>query len=209
MNPNILVFDNYDSFTYNLVHLVEKIIGRKTEVHRNDRIPLDQVEAFDKIILSPGPGIPEEAGMLLPLIERYAPTKRILGVCLGHQAIGQAFGGRLVNLEDVYHGVATPIHIGKGLAPIGKTEGGRMRSRDWFEGLPPSVEVGRYHSWVVAEAGFPESLEITARDDRNYIMALRHRTYDVQGVQFHPESILTPMGEAMMRNWLGEGNSEK
>jgi anthranilate synthase component 2 len=201
MSPNILVFDNYDSFTYNLVHLVEKIIGRKTEVHRNDRIPLDQVEAFDRIILSPGPGIPEEAGLLLPLIERYAPTKRILGVCLGHQAIGQAFGGKLVNLENVYHGVATPISIVEGL----DRKAGAERSRDWFEGLTSRVDVGRYHSWVVSDDGFPGALEITARDDRNYIMALRHRTYDVQGVQFHPESILTPKGEEMMRNWLSSG----
>ena len=202
MKPNILVFDNYDSFTYNLVHLVEKIIGGKTEVHRNDRIPLDQVEAFDRIILSPGPGIPEEAGLLLPLIERYAPTKRILGVCLGHQAIGQAFGGKLVNLDNVYHGVATPISITQGLER--RTEGRetKTRSHDWFEGLPSPVEVGRYHSWVVSDEGFPDSLEITARDSRNYIMALRHRSFDVQGVQFHPESILTPMGEEMMRNWL-------
>jgi anthranilate synthase component 2 len=200
MSPNILVFDNYDSFTYNLVHLVEKIIGRKTEVHRNDRIPLDQVEAFDRIILSPGPGIPEEAGLLLPLIERYAPTKRILGVCLGHQAIGQAFGGKLVNLDNVYHGVATPISIVEGL----ERKAGSKRSHDWFEGLPSSVDVGRYHSWVVSDEGFPDTLEITAMDNRKYIMALRHRSFDVQGVQFHPESILTPMGEEMMRNWLRE-----
>jgi anthranilate synthase component II len=202
MKPNILVFDNYDSFTYNLVHLVEKIIGRKAEVHRNDRIPLDQVEAFDRVILSPGPGIPEEAGLLLPLIERYAPTKRILGVCLGHQAIGQAFGGKLVNLERVYHGVATPISIIEGLEPRMDGKDGQIRSHDWFEGLPSVVDVGRYHSWVVADEGFPDALEITARDNRNYIMALRHRSFDVQGVQFHPESILTPMGEEMVRNWL-------
>jgi anthranilate synthase component 2 len=200
VQPSILVFDNYDSFTYNLVHLVEKIMGRKTEVHRNDRIPLDQVEAFDKIILSPGPGIPEEAGLLLPLIKRFAPTKSILGVCLGHQAIGQAFGGRLVNLDTVYHGVATPVFIEEGLEA-------KETGNDWFTGLPREVVVGRYHSWVVSAEGFPEELEITAMDNRKYIMALRHRTYDIQGVQFHPESILTPGGEAMMRNWLGK--SEK
>jgi anthranilate synthase component 2 len=204
-NPNILVFDNYDSFTYNLVHLVEKIIGRKTEVHRNDRIPLDQVEAFDKIILSPGPGIPEEAGLLLPLIERFASTKSIFGVCLGHQAIGQSFGGTLLNLDTVYHGIATPVYIGRdGAGKVDRPAASRY-GNDWFNGLPAELEVGRYHSWVVSDALFPEELEITARDSRNYVMALRHRTYDVQGVQFHPESILTPMGEAMMRNWLGKG----
>ena len=196
MNDSILVFDNYDSFTYNLVHLVEHITGRRVEVHRNDQIPLDQVEAFDRIILSPGPGIPEEAGLLLPLIRRFAATKRIFGVCLGHQAIGEAFGGKLLNLDTVYHGVATPIRIGGGIGTLDAREG------DWFTGLPETVEVGRYHSWVVADDGFPQDLEITARDSRNYIMALRHRKYDVQGVQFHPESILTSMGERMMRNWL-------
>ena len=192
----ILVFDNYDSFTYNLVHLVEKILGQRVEVHRNDQLPLDQVEAFDRIILSPGPGIPEEAGLLLPLIHRYAASKSIFGVCLGHQAIGEAFGGKLVNLDRVYHGLATPIQLEDKLQPAGG------QRADWFAGLPRELEVGRYHSWVVSGEAFPEDLEITARDSRNYVMALRHRTYDVQGVQFHPESILTPMGEQMMRNWL-------
>jgi anthranilate synthase component 2 len=196
MNDSILVFDNYDSFTYNLVHLVEHITGRRVEVHRNDRIPLDQVEAFDRIILSPGPGIPEEAGLLLPLIRRFAETKRIFGVCLGHQAIGEAFGGRLLNLDTVYHGVATPTRIGN------NSERPLEREGDWFAGLPDEIEVGRYHSWVVSDDAFPDELEVTARDSRNYVMALRHRNYDVQGVQFHPESILTPMGERMMRNWL-------
>lgn len=196
MNDSILVFDNYDSFTYNLVHLVEHITGRRVEVHRNDRIPLDQVESFDRIILSPGPGIPEEAGLLLPLIRRFAATKRIFGVCLGHQAIGEAFGGRLLNLDTVYHGVATPIRIG------GDKEQLAARKGDWFTGLPEEIDVGRYHSWVVSDEGFPAELEVTARDSRNFVMALRHRAYDVQGVQFHPESILTPLGERMMRNWL-------
>jgi anthranilate synthase component 2 len=185
----ILVFDNYDSFTYNLVHLVEKILAQKVEVFRNDRIPLEIVKDYDKIILSPGPGIPSEAGLLLPLIREYAATKSILGVCLGHQAIGEAFGGRLVNLSTVYHGVATPVHIlrpGKGL----------------FEGLPATLEAGRYHSWVVGDDGFPDALEVTARDDNNYIMGLRHKSLDVQGVQFHPESVLTPQGEQVLRNWL-------
>lgn len=189
----ILVFDNYDSFTYNLVHLVKKIIGDKVEVFRNDQIPMEEVERFDKIILSPGPGIPEEAGLLLPLIKTYAATKSILGVCLGHQAIGQAFGGKLINLSNVYHGVATPIMVetDRVLAP-----------NDVFQGLPATLEVGRYHSWVINDEGFPESLEITARDINGQIMALRHKQYNVQGVQFHPESVLTPDGEKIMRNWL-------
>jgi anthranilate synthase component 2 len=189
----ILVFDNYDSFTYNLVHLVEKITHIKVEVYRNDQLPLEKVKAYDKIILSPGPGIPEEAGMLLPLIKEYAASKSILGVCLGHQAIGQAFGGTLVNLSTVYHGVATPIQV--------RSEESGVRS-PLFDTLPDTIEAGRYHSWVISDKGFPSSLEITARDENNYIMALQHKTYDVQGVQFHPESVLTPAGETIMRNWL-------
>ncbi|MCG7858863.1 aminodeoxychorismate/anthranilate synthase component II [Flavihumibacter sediminis] len=191
----ILVFDNYDSFTYNLVHLVEKIIGEKVEVHRNDQIKLEDVARFDKIILSPGPGIPEEAGLLLPLIKTYAPTKPILGVCLGHQAIGQAFGADLINLKNVYHGVATPIWVDPEHS---------SSSNDVFKGLPLQLEVGRYHSWVVGETGIPDTLEITARDKEGQIMALKHKKFDVQGVQFHPESVLTPDGEQMMRNWLGK-----
>jgi anthranilate synthase component 2 len=217
----ILVFDNYDSFTYNLVHLVEKIIHQKVEVHRNDQIPLEKVKDYDKIILSPGPGIPEEAGLLLPLIKEYAASKSILGVCLGHQAIGQAFGGKLVNLSTVYHGVATPIQLigrestfAKASADKpakGKQKGGTvteieqvpvLTKQSLFEGLPDEFEVGRYHSWVVSEEGFPEELEITARDANNFIMALQHKQYDVQGVQFHPESVLTPKGEDILRNWL-------
>jgi anthranilate synthase component 2 len=193
----ILVFDNYDSFTYNLVHLVEKILHQKVEVHRNDKLPLEAVKTFDKIILSPGPGIPEEAGLLLPLIKEYAATKSILGVCLGHQAIGQAFGADLVNLSTVYHGVAMPVKV--------RSEESGARS-PLFEGLPDTFDVGRYHSWVVAEENFPSALEITARDENNYIMALQHKTFDVQGVQFHPESVLTPMGEKIMRNWLNSRN---
>ena len=195
----ILIFDNYDSFTYNLVHLVAEILGSAPEVFRNDEIPLDKVAEFDRIILSPGPGIPSEAGLLLPLIERYAAEKPILGVCLGHQAIGQAFGGKLNNLDKVYHGVSTPVNI------VAPTDDGRS-SRDWFAGLQAQVNVGRYHSWVVEEDGFPEPLEITARDADGRIMALRHRQFDVQGVQFHPESILTPDGTRMMRNWLWVDN---
>lgn len=194
----ILVFDNYDSFTYNLVHLVEKIQHQKVEVYRNDQLPLEKVKEYDKIILSPGPGIPEEAGLLLPLIREYAATKSILGVCLGHQAIGEAFGGKLVNLSTVYHGVATMIKVGS--QEFGPDS---YRGRSYlFDGLPDEIEVGRYHSWIVADENFPTVLEVTARDENNYIMALQHKTYDVQGVQFHPESVLTPGGEDILRNWL-------
>ena len=194
----ILVFDNYDSFTYNLVHLVEKILHQKVEVHRNDQIPLEKVKDYDKIILSPGPGIPVEAGLLLPLIKEYASSKSILGVCLGHQAIGEAFGGKLINLSTVYHGVATPVTINR------KALNGRSSpSHDLFKGLPDVLEVGRYHSWIVADENLPTELEVTARDENNYIMAMHHKNYDVQGVQFHPESVLTPKGEEILRNWLG------
>ena len=189
----ILVFDNYDSFTYNLVHLVEKITHTKVDVYRNDQIALDKVKEYDKIILSPGPGIPEEAGLLLPLIKEYAGTKSILGVCLGHQAIGEAFGGKLVNLETVYHGVATEIQVGSRESGV---------SSPLFKGLPDKIEVGRYHSWIVSDEGFPDELEVTARDENGYIMALQHKKFDVQGVQFHPESVLTPDGEKILRNWL-------
>jgi len=189
----ILVFDNYDSFTYNLVHLVEKITGEKVDVYRNDKIALADVASYDKIILSPGPGIPKEAGLLLPLINEYAATKSILGVCLGHQAIAEAFGGKLTNLSTVFHGVATPIkrvsHTSRVAHPV-------------LEGLPETIEVGRYHSWIVSDEYFPEELEVTARDAYGFIMALQHKTYDVQGVQFHPESVLTPDGETILRNWL-------
>ncbi|SHM10022.1 anthranilate synthase, component II [Chitinophaga jiangningensis] len=186
---NILVFDNYDSFTYNLVHLVEKIIDGKVTVVRNDEIPLEKVKDYDKIILSPGPGIPEEAGLLLPLIKEYAPTKSIFGVCLGQQAIGQAFGASLINLKEVYHGVATNVKI--------IADNGRL-----FNNMPKELEVGRYHSWVVDEKTLPSELIITARDEEGYIMALQHESYDVSGVQFHPESVLTPQGEQILRNWL-------
>jgi len=185
----ILVFDNYDSFTYNLVHLVEKIMHLKVDVLRNDKLPLEKVKEYDKIILSPGPGIPEEAGLLLPLIKEYASQKSVLGVCLGHQAIGEAFGGKLINLDTVYHGVAANCRISASQCRL-------------FEGLPENIEVGRYHSWIVSEEDFPAALEVTARDDNGYIMGLQHKKYDVQGVQFHPESVLTPDGEKIMRNWL-------
>jgi anthranilate synthase component 2 len=190
----LLVFDNYDSFTYNLVHLVEKILSEKVTVFRNDQIDLDAVDEFDKIILSPGPGIPSEAGLLLPLIKRYAATKSILGVCLGHQAIGEAFGGKLVNLTTVYHGLATPIQL--------QETSNKKHINDVFQEFENELIVGRYHSWVISDEGFPDQLEVTARDQNNYIMALRHKIYDVQGVQFHPESVLTSEGEKILRNWL-------
>ena len=189
----ILVFDNYDSFTYNLVHVVEKILNQKVDVFRNDKIALEQVNDYDKIILSPGPGIPVEAGLLLPLIQRYAPTKSILGVCLGHQAIAESFGGSLINLKNVFHGIATPIQLLK-------NERGEIPTV--FNEFPEQITVGRYHSWVVNEEDLPEELTITARDESGLIMALQHKKYDVTGVQFHPESVLTPHGEAIIRNWL-------
>ena len=207
----VLVFDNYDSFTYNLVHLVEKILGEKPDVVRNDEVPLENIEAYDKIILSPGPGLPSEAGLLLPLIKEYASRKSILGVCLGHQAIGEAFGGRLVNLSSVFHGVATPVTIVKkevadsDATTFSKAHNATKPSasrQDLFQDLPETIAVGRYHSWVVDDQNFPAELEITARDENGYIMALQHKTYDVQGVQFHPESVLTPEGETILRNWL-------
>ena len=189
----ILIFDNYDSFTYNLVHMVEKITHTKVDVYRNDQLPLEKVKEYDKIILSPGPGIPSEAGLLLEVIKEYASTKSILGVCLGHQAIGEAFGGKLINLDTLYHGVATPIEVKSKKLP-GKN--------DLFDGLPTKIEVGRYHSWIISDEDFPEELEVTARAENNLIMALQHKTFDVQGVQFHPESVLTPDGEKILMNWL-------
>lgn len=185
----ILVFDNYDSFTYNLVHLAGTVPGNKVTVVRNDCIDLNRVMEFDKIILSPGPGIPSEAGLLMPLLRHFASVKSILGVCLGHQAIAEHFGGRLVNLPEVYHGVAEPVRILPGLS-------------DLYNGMANGFEAGRYHSWAVDREGFPDCLEITAEDGNGLIMGLRHRHYDVEGVQFHPESILTPMGGQLMRNWL-------
>src|SRR5437868_3796540 len=198
----ILIFDNYDSFTYNLVHIVEAITHEKVDVYRNDEIDLEKVNEYDKIILSPGPGVPSEAGLLLPLIKEYAATKPILGVCLGHQAIGEAFGGKLTNLSTVYHGVATPVRIVEETM-IGKN-GNNSPCSNLFKDLPGEFEVGRYHSWIISEDDFPTELTITARDENNYIMGLQHRRYDIQGVQFHPESVLTPLGERILRNWLVE-----
>lgn len=191
----ILIIDNYDSFTYNLVHLVNEI-GLQCEVWRNDKFNLDDVDAFSHIILSPGPGIPSEAGLLLDVIGRYAPTKSIFGVCLGQQAIAEAFGGQLYNLSRPMHGIATPIKV-------------TDVSEKLFTGLPQSFKVGRYHSWVVDNKGLPDVLTVTAIDEQdNSIMALRHKQYDVRGVQFHPESVLTEYGRQMMQNWLAPQMAE-
>jgi anthranilate synthase component 2 len=186
----ILLLDNYDSFTYNLLHAVKELSDTEITVLRNDQLSLDDVERFDKIILSPGPGIPEEAGLLLPIIEKYAPTKSVLGVCLGHQAIGEAFGAKLENLKDVYHGIQTPVRL--------------LAEDALFAGLEREILVGRYHSWVVSKQDFPDSLEIIAESEDGQIMALRHRKYRVHGVQFHPESILTPKGKDIIKNFLNE-----
>lgn len=183
----IVIIDNYDSFTYNLSHLVKEL-GAEVTVYRNDKFELPQLEQFDKIILSPGPGIPCEAGLLLDVIKEYAGRKPILGVCLGHQAIGESFGGRLTNLSSVFHGVATPAHI--------------CQDDYLFEGMDKTIEVGRYHSWVVDTEGFPQCLEVTSTSDEGYIMSLRHREYDIRGIQYHPESVLTKEGKKILSNWL-------
>jgi anthranilate synthase component 2 len=183
----ILVIDNYDSFTYNLVHYLEDLDCEVT-VYRNDEFDIDEISGFDKILLSPGPGIPDEAGLLKAVIQKYAPTKSIFGVCLGQQAIGEVFGGTLSNLDKVYHGVASMV----------KTS---VNDELLFEGLGNEFEVGRYHSWVV-DANLPEVLEATSFDENGQVMSLRHKTYDVRGVQFHPESVLTPNGKKILENWL-------
>jgi anthranilate synthase component 2 len=188
MQKKVLVIDNYDSFTYNLVHLVNEL-GRDVEVWRNDKFELADVAQYDKILLSPGPGIPEEAGLLLDVIKTYAPTKSIFGVCLGQQAIAEAFGGILLNLGRPMHGIATPITV-------------LDEQEVLFKDCPSVINVGRYHSWVVSNYGFPDCLKITARDETDEIMALRHKELDVRGVQFHPESVLTDHGKQMMKNWL-------
>lgn len=183
----IAVIDNYDSFTYNLVHLV-KSLGVEVDVFRNDQFQLSSLELYDKLLLSPGPGIPGEAGLLLEVIKTYAPRKPILGICLGHQAIGEVFGGRLVRLRQVYHGVATPCE--------------QMMDEPLFADLPRHFEVGRYHSWVVSREDFPDCLQVTALSSDGQVMALRHKQYDVRGLQFHPESVLTPLGGTILSNWI-------
>lgn len=186
----ILVIDNYDSFVYNLVHYLEEFDCEVT-VRRNNQIELSEVESFDKILLSPGPGIPSEAGKMMEIIRELAPTKSILGVCLGQQAIGEVFGGKLENLDDVFHGVATFSIV-------------KVSDEPLFQNIPSHFEIGRYHSWVVSRENFPDELEITSVDENGQIMSLRHREFDVRGVQFHPESILTPFGKKMIENWLKE-----
>lgn len=183
----IVIIDNYDSFTYNLSHLVKEL-GAEVTVLRNDSFPIEELETYDKILLSPGPGIPKEAGLLLEVIRTYAGKKPILGVCLGEQAIGEVFGGKLTNLSEVYHGIQSPIRI--------------TASNYLFEGLPEEILVGRYHSWVIDRENFPDALEITAVSQEGYIMALRHKDFDVQGIQFHPESVLTLDGKKIISNWL-------
>lgn len=182
----VFVIDNYDSFTYNLVHYLEELDCEVT-VKRNDQFNLDELEEYPLLLLSPGPGIPEESGLLKAAIERYAPSKKILGVCLGQQAIGEVFGAQLINLDKVYHGIATPVNI--------------TAEDVLFKDLPKSIEVGRYHSWVV-KTPLPASLEATSFDDQGQLMSLRHKTYDVRAVQYHPESVLTPHGKKMLENWI-------
>ena len=183
----IVIIDNYDSFTYNLSHLVKEL-GAEVTVVRNDQFELPDLEQYSKIILSPGPGIPSEASLLLDVIRTYAGKKPILGVCLGHQAIGEVFGAKLENLSDVFHGVATPCHI--------------IADDPIFSGLERDITIGRYHSWVVSREGLPDCLEVTAESDEGQIMALRHRELNVRGIQFHPESVLTPDGRKMLQNWM-------
>lgn len=184
---NIVVIDNYDSFTYNLVHYLEDL-NAKVTVYRNDEFELEELEKFDKILLSPGPGVPDEAGLLKAVIQKYASSKSILGICLGQQAIGEVFGGNLINLEKVYHGVSSKVKI--------------MKEDTLFNDLPNEFEVGRYHSWVINTEDFPEVLEITAVDENGEIMSIKHTVYDVKGVQYHPESVLTPNGKKILENWL-------
>jgi anthranilate synthase component 2 len=187
-STKILVLDNYDSFTYNLVQMIEQITDARVDVFRNDQISLEDIEKYDKIVLSPGPGIPEEAGILLDVIKKYAPSKSILGVCLGQQAIAEAFGGSLINLSEIYHGVAT--------------EATKITNHKILHNLPDILEVGRYHSWAVNPEDFPAELEITSVDKNGMIMSLKHKTYDVHAVQYHPESILTPHGKQILENFL-------
>jgi anthranilate synthase component II len=184
----ILVLDNYDSFTYNLVYIVRQLgFGGMMDVFRNDKISLDDVNGYDKILLSPGPGIPQEAGIMPELLKKYSPNKSILGVCLGHQAIGEAFGGNLTNLSEVLHGVASQVTVSPDLL---------------FEGIPDTFNIGRYHSWVIDEASLSADLEVIARTPDQQIMAVRHKLHDVRGVQFHPESILTENGVTIIKNWI-------
>ena len=191
LNSKVLVIDNYDSFTYNLVHLVRSLGVPEVLVVRNDAFEFDLLNDFHKIILSPGPGLPSEAGKMPQVVRDFAAHKSILGVCLGHQCIAEVFGGTLNNLKQVVHGKATPCRL-------------TSVSDELFKGLPSTFDVGRYHSWVVNQDGLPDCLQVTGEDDQGYIMALRHRSYDLTGVQFHPESVLTPLGGEMLLNWLSK-----
>lgn len=188
-NTKIVIIDNYDSFTYNLVHLVEQITNNNVTVLLNDSFDLEQLQSFDKIILSPGPGLPQNAGKTMQVIDAYKATKSILGVCLGHQAIGLAFGATLKNLDTVYHGIASNIYLTNNKNVL-------------FSNIEMPMLVGRYHSWVVDTNSLPNELRVTATDNEDNIMAIEHTSFDVTGVQFHPESIMTPKGTVLMRNWL-------
>jgi len=185
----ILILDNYDSFTYNLVHYINELVDDEVDVFRNDKISLDQIETYSHILLSPGPGVPDEAGILKDLIRTYGETKSIFGVCLGMQAIGEVYGGTMINLEKVYHGVSLPVNI-------------VVDNEVTFRNIPKTINVGRYHSWVIHTENFPDILEITAMDEEKRIMGLRHKHFNIRGVQFHPESILTEYGKKMLENWL-------
>lgn len=185
----IVVIDNYDSFTYNLVHLIHKISGVRPEVFRNDEITVEEVGNYDKIVISPGPGIPSEAGIILDVIKYYAPSKSILGVCLGHQAVCEAFGGKLLNLSTVYHGIASPVRI-------------KAADEKLFHNIPSIIMAGRYHSWAASKKNLPDCFNITCEDENGIIMGISHKSYDVKGLQFHPESVLTPQGPEMIQNWL-------
>ncbi|MFZ4106133.1 MAG: anthranilate synthase component II [Flavobacterium sp.] len=184
----MVLIDNYDSFTFNLVHYLEEL-NCEIVVLRNDEFEIEELQYFDAIILSPGPGTPSESGLLLDVIKTYASTKKILGICLGHQAIGEAFGAKLLNLENVFHGVSSIIKI-------------TNPAESLFSNLPLQIEVGRYHSWAIDPINFPEQLEITSLSDENEIMSIRHKIFNVKGVQFHPESILTPLGKTILANWI-------
>ncbi|RYM33479.1 aminodeoxychorismate/anthranilate synthase component II [Brumimicrobium glaciale] len=189
MNNKILVLDNYDSFTYNLVHYIESSGEYEVDVFRNDEITLDEIDKYETIVLSPGPGLPENAGVLKEVIRKHAPHKKMLGVCLGMQAIGEVFGGELENLAQVYHGVSTELTVVDANDPL-------------YFGLPQSFQMGRYHSWIISNENFPKELIVTARDENNQVMSLRHVTYKLYGVQFHPESVLTEYGKELIDNFL-------
>lgn len=191
----ILILDNYDSFTFNLYHLIKELCNHRIEVHRNNQITLSSIKQFDQIVLSPGPGIPQEAGILLDVIQKYASSKSILGVCLGHQAIGEAFGAKLINLKEVYHGVQTPVYI--------------LEESRIFKGMKKEIPAGRYHSWIIDRESLPTELIVTAESKEKQIMAISHSRYDVHGIQFHPESILTPSGKNIIANFLNETNHER